>query len=102
MSAEDPNRPASGVAPAASSHPRPRLGAVARRALARAVPAYARYRARNAMVEAAIGRLETELGHAVERHAEQIERLEDLVGELVLSVESLRSRIAAQESSGDR
>jgi hypothetical protein len=79
-----------------------RLAQIARAALARLVPAYARYRARNAAVAAALGRLEYELSHASKRHAEQIERLEDLVGELVLAAESLRRRIAAREDPGER
>ena len=56
-------------------------------------PAYARKRSRKAETAAALGRLETEVEHLGKRHAEQIERLEDLVRELVLTAESLRREI---------
>jgi len=101
MTAEDQNRPAISIA----QSPRRagvRLGEIARRGLARLVPAYARYRARNAAVAAALGRWEYEFGHASKRHTEQIERLEDLVGELVLAAESLRRRVASREDPGEQ
>jgi hypothetical protein len=58
---------------------------------------YARYRARQAEVSGALGRLEADVKHVRERHTEQIERLEDLVRELVLSVEALRRATARGE-----
>jgi hypothetical protein len=100
MTAEDQNRPAISIAQS-PRHARVRLEEAARRRLAALVPAYARYRARNAAVAATLGRLEYELDHVSKRHAEQIERLEDLVGELVLAVESLRRSIASREGPGE-
>jgi hypothetical protein len=100
MTAEDQNTPAISIAQSPRGT-RVRLGEIARRGLARLVPAYARYRARNAAVAAALARVEFELSHVSKRHAEQIERLEDLVGELVLAVESLRRRVASREGPAD-
>jgi hypothetical protein len=45
-------------------------------------------------VAAAVERLEVDLERLRERHTEQIERLEDLVRELVLTAETLRREIA--------
>jgi hypothetical protein len=67
---------------------------LARRALPRIVPVYARRRARAIELEATVRRLEADFEHVRERHTEQIERLEDLVRELVLAAESLRRDIA--------
>lgn len=64
------------------------------------MPPYARYRARQASLAATIGRLEADFEHVRERHTEQIERLEDLVRELVLTAESLR-RGASREDGGE-
>ena len=72
---------------------------LARRALPRIAPVYARRRARAIELEATVRRLEADFEHVRERHTEQIERLEDLVRELVLAVESLRRSIAAPRSS---
>lgn len=41
-------------------------------------------------------RLEADFDHVRERHTEQIERLEELVRELVLAAESLRRGIVAR------
>jgi hypothetical protein len=68
---------------------------LARRALPRIAPGYARRRARAIELEATVRRLEADFEHVRERHTEQIERLEDLVRELVLAAESLRRDIAA-------
>jgi SAM-dependent methyltransferase len=56
----------------------------------RAAEPYLRQRSREADAAARVARLEAELEHVRERHTEQIERLEDLVQELVLTAESLR------------
>jgi hypothetical protein len=81
---------------------RRRLPEVARRGLARAVPPYARYRARQATFAATLTRLESELKHIRKRHTEQIERLEDFVRELVLTAEALRDEIARREDASRR
>jgi hypothetical protein len=69
---------------------------LARRALPRIAPVYARRRARAIELEATVRRLEADFEHVRERHTEQIERLEDLVRELVLAAESLRRGTAAR------
>jgi len=63
----------------------------------RAFPPYARYSARQASTAAAIGRLEQDFEHIRKRHTEQIERLENLVSELVLAAEGLRREIGEVE-----
>jgi hypothetical protein len=68
--------------------------ALASRAMWRLAPAYGRRRARNAEAAALLQRLQADLDHVRERHGEQIERLEELLRELVLAVESLRREIA--------
>jgi uncharacterized protein Yka (UPF0111/DUF47 family) len=70
-----------------------------RRALPRIAPVYARRRARAIALEATVRRLEADFEHVRERHTEQIERLEDLVCELVLAAESLRRSIVADRPS---
>jgi hypothetical protein len=80
---------------------RVRIAAIARKALPRVAPSYARYRVRRAEMAATIGRLEADCAHVRERHTEQIERLEDLVRELVLAVESLRRTQAARDADGE-
>ncbi len=67
---------------------------LARRAMWRLAPAYARRRARKATAAATLQRLQDDLEHVGKRHTEQIERLEDLTRELVLTVEVLRREIA--------
>jgi hypothetical protein len=69
---------------------RGRLRALAHRTLMRFAKPYARWRAREADTAGRLARLEREFDHARRRHSEQIERLEDLVCELVLAVEALR------------
>jgi len=68
---------------------RQRLRSVARKGLWRWARPYARRRARRAEAVSKLARLES----VVERQSEQVERLEDLVREIVLSVESLRREI---------
>lgn len=65
-----------------------------RRWLLRAFPPYARYSARQAATAATLERLERDFEHISKRHTEQIERLEDLVRELVATAESLRREVA--------
>jgi hypothetical protein len=58
-------------------------------------------RAGRAAMSAEVAGLRADLEHVRERHTEQIERLEDLVRELVLAAESLRragSRTSDRES----
>jgi predicted nucleic acid-binding Zn-ribbon protein len=78
---------------------RARLSTATRRTLLRAVPPYARYSARQAATAAALQRLENDFEHIRERHSEQIERLEQLVRELVSAAESLRREIARRDGS---
>jgi hypothetical protein len=83
-------------------HPlRVRVAGIARKALPRVAPSYARYRVRRAEMAATIGRLEADCAHVRERHTEQIERLEDMVRELVLAVESLRRSAAVRDGDGE-
>jgi len=83
-------------------HPlRVRAAAIARKALLRVAPSYARYSVRQADTAATIGRLEADFAHVRERHTEQIERLEDLVRELVLAMESLRRSAATRDGDGE-
>jgi hypothetical protein len=72
---------------------------LARRALPRIAPVYARRRARAIELEATVRRLQADFEHVRERHTEQIEWLEDLVRELVLATESLRRSIVAPRPS---
>jgi glucose-6-phosphate-specific signal transduction histidine kinase len=65
---------------------------LARRALWRLAPGYARRRGLPAVVQ----RLQADLDHVSKRHGEQIERLEELARELVSTAESLRREIARQ------
>jgi hypothetical protein len=58
--------------------------------LRRLLKPYARRRTRQAVLAGDVARLQAEFKHLQERHTEQIERLEDLVRELVLAIESPR------------
>jgi SAM-dependent methyltransferase len=69
---------------------RRRLRALASGLLWRLAPGYARRRAARADATARLGRVEAELQRVGERHGEQIERLEDLARELILTAESQR------------
>jgi seryl-tRNA synthetase len=75
---------------------RPARGAreLARRALWRLAPGYARRRSRRRGLAVAVERLQADFDHVSKRHGEQIERLEDLARELVTTAESLRREIA--------
>lgn len=63
----------------------------------RAFPPYARYSDRQASAAATIARLQQDFEHIGKRHTEQIERLEDLVRELILAAEALRREIGEVE-----
>jgi hypothetical protein len=96
MTPDDPTRPAAFLAQL-PPRLRARLWRTASRALQKVAPPYARYRARQAQTAAALQRLGADVEYVRERHTEQIERLEDLARELVLTAESLRRDIARQE-----
>jgi hypothetical protein len=70
---------------------------LARRALWRLAPGYARRRSRKRGLAAAVERLQADFDHVSERHTEQIGRLEELARELVTTAESLRREIARRE-----
>jgi len=73
---------------------RRRARELARRALWRVAPSYARRRSRRIATASAVERLQDEFEQLRKRHTEQIERLEDLVRELVLTAETLRRDLA--------
>jgi hypothetical protein len=99
MSTDDQTRQASAVAQILQRS-RPRLRGLARRGAWRFARPYARRRARESAAEDALARLQADFEHVSRRHTEQIERLEDLVRELVLTVESLRrARISPTEDA---
>jgi 2-polyprenyl-3-methyl-5-hydroxy-6-metoxy-1,4-benzoquinol methylase len=93
MTADDPTILASRVAQPLR-HARQRLRPLARRVLWTVARPYARRRARRAESIARLGRVESTLEHLGERQGEQIERLEDLVRELVVTAESLRRSVS--------
>jgi hypothetical protein len=95
MTADDSTTAGAGPRAPASTRARE----LARRAIWRFAPAYARRRARRATEADRLRRLELELERVSERHTEQIDRLEDLARELVLSVASLRRGSTRQESA---
>lgn len=70
---------------------------LARRALWRLAPAYASRRSARIARASALERLQAEFEQLRKRHTEQIERLEDLVRELVLTAERLRRDVARGE-----
>jgi hypothetical protein len=76
---------------------RRRARELARRALWRFAPAYARRRSGRIGTAATVERLQADFEQLRERHTEQIERLEELVRELVLTAETLRRDIARRE-----
>jgi hypothetical protein len=103
MTADDQTRPAAAARPADPLRRLPRrLRAIARRVVPRIAPGSARRRLREAEMAAALGRLQTEVEHVGGRHTEQIERLEDLVRELVLTAESLRREIARADAAREQ
>jgi hypothetical protein len=74
-----------------------RARALARRAVWRLAPGYARRLQRKRGLLATVQRLQADFEHVSKRHSEQIERLEDLTRELVSTAESLRREIARRE-----
>jgi hypothetical protein len=82
MTADDQNTSAARFARLLSARRRAR--AAGRRALATLAPP----------LGATLHRLQAEFEHVSKRHTEQIERLEDLVSELIATAEGLRRRIA--------
>jgi SAM-dependent methyltransferase len=97
MTADDERRQA--IRPAQTPRGyRQRLRALARRGLWGLAPAYARRRAARADAAARLVRTEAELKRIGERHGEQIERLEDLARELILTAESLRRGVGDVDS----
>ena len=93
MTADDQTSPQ----PPEASRRRP--GGMARRVLRRVLRPYV---SRHAELAATVARLEADIEHVRERHTEQIERLEELVRELVLTAEALRRAIASQEDRRER
>jgi hypothetical protein len=81
---------------------RSRARELARAAMWRFAPAYARRRARRATAADSLRRLQDDFERVSKRHGEQIERLEDLTRELVRTAESLRREIASRERRGPR
>jgi SAM-dependent methyltransferase len=67
--------------------------------LRRAARPWLARRSREAATAATLAHLQADFDHTRERHAEQIERLEDLARELVLTAETLRRRVAAAEET---
>src|SRR5437016_8275234 len=95
MTADDQRRPASARF-ARPPHRFPRLRGIARRVLWLVARPYARRRLREAEMASALAQLEADLERVRVRHSEQIERLEDIARELVLTAESLR-RVSARK-----
>jgi hypothetical protein len=98
MSADDKTRQGTGPSQMLRSAHR-RLRPLGRRVLWRFAPAYARRRSARADAAAGLGRVQAEMEHIGERHEEQIERLEDLVRELIRAAESLRRDVADAEAA---
>jgi SAM-dependent methyltransferase len=98
MTADDQRTPAIDVALPPHAL-RSRLRGLARAILWRVAPGYARRRSDRAALGIRLGRVEGELEHMGERHDEQIERLEDLARELILTAESLRRGVTDVDST---
>jgi SAM-dependent methyltransferase len=81
---------------------RQRLRPLARRLLWTLAPTYARHRAGRADAAVRLGRVEAEVERLDERHGEQIDRLEDLARELILTAESLRRGVGDVDSVAAR
>jgi alanyl-tRNA synthetase len=100
MNADDQIRPATRIAQL-RQRLRLRVRGIAGRVLARTVRPYARHRARQAETVTALRRLQADFEHVRKRHTEQIERLEELVRELVLTAESLRRGDSRDADDGE-
>jgi len=99
MTVDDQTRQAAAGLAKPPRRARWRLRAIVRRGLLRVARPYARQRSREAEMSGALGRLESEIEHVGGRHTEQIERLEDLVRELILTAESLRRGISDADAT---
>jgi SAM-dependent methyltransferase len=99
MTADDQTRRAASGPAVRPRGARVRLRGLARRRLARLAGPYLRQRRREADTAAVLGRVQAELERLDIRHGEQIERLEDLVRELVLTAESLRRGVADADTT---
>ncbi len=89
MTADDEKRQA--LEPVATLRSlRRRVLSLARTILWRIAPGYARRRAVRAQTPGRLAHVEAEIERVAERHGEQIERLEELGRELILTAESLR------------
>jgi len=75
------------------------MRSLARRALWRLAPGYAARRSVRAGLPAQLAQVQAEVERAGERHEEQLERLEDLARELILTAESLRRAIAGVDGA---
>jgi SAM-dependent methyltransferase len=87
----------------APGRPRGRLRGALRRAVLRAMGPYTHHqRELDGEIVGAVHRLWEAQEHVAERHSEQIERLEDLTRELILTAESLRRGTADAVLGADR
>jgi hypothetical protein len=105
MTADDQNTSAARFALLLSARRGAR--AVGFRAFTKLAGPLARRRFRRAELAATLHRLQADFEHVSKRHTEQIERLEDLVSELIETAEGLRRRIAdpaqpARERASER
>jgi hypothetical protein len=100
MTAEDSTTTTTGAGAAVSASARSPTRELVRRAMWRFAPAYGRRRVRQASERDRLRRLELEFERVSERHAEQIDRLEDLARDLVGSVASLRRDLARHDPPG--
>jgi hypothetical protein len=78
-----------------------RLRPLARRVIWRVARPYARRRRHQAEVEGSLARLRSDFEHVSERHSEQIERLEDVTRELILTAETLRRELETRRADGE-
>jgi alanyl-tRNA synthetase len=78
-----------------------RLRPLARRIMWRVARPYARQRGRQAELESSLARLRSDFEHVSRRQTEQIERLEDVTRELILTAETLRREIRSRRVGGE-
>lgn len=97
MTVDDSTTTDAGARVGRSASARAQAREIARRAIWRFAPAYARRRVRTASQRERLQRLEAELERVSERHSEQIDRLEDLARELVLSIASLQRGLVRRD-----
>lgn len=101
MTADDQTTQAASGPAAAVRSPTATLRALAARVLRRPARPYLRQRSREAATADAVAMLQAEVEHLRERHTEQIERLEDLARELILTSEYLRRSVSGAEQEAD-